>query len=79
MSQTPFPKPTAREAKAIAKIVSATSSDLERAIVLAVLRGYQTPRRAARFLNVDEPTIRCTSHHMECLLVDADNGKLWLK
>ena len=79
MSEPPFPKPTANEAKSIAKIVPLTSSELEQAIVLAVLRGYQTPKRAARFLNVREQLIRSTSRRMECFLVDADNGKIWLK
>jgi hypothetical protein len=71
--------PTAREARSIAKIVSPTNSELEQAIVLAVLRGYQRPQQAAKFLNVDEQTIRKTSRQMDCFLVDADNGKIWLK
>ncbi len=71
--------PTAREARSIAKIVLSASSELEKAIVLAVLRGYQTPKRAAKFLNIDELTIRRTSRRMKCFLVDADNGKIWLK
>lgn len=74
-----FPQPTAKEARSIAKLVSPASSDLEQAIVLAVLRGHQIPRQAAKFLNIDEQTIRKTSRQMECLLVDADNGKIWLK
>lgn len=76
---SPFPPPTAREARLIAKIVPSTSSALEQAIVLAVLRGHQTLKQAARFLNVEESLIRRTSNQMECFRVDADNGKMWLK
>jgi hypothetical protein len=74
-----FPRPTAREARQVASLLkdSPDSSDLERAICIAVLRGYQTPKKTAKFLNVDAATIAKTAKRMKCFQIDAANGKMW--
>jgi hypothetical protein len=76
-----IPDITPEEEKPLSIVIEdwATRSPLQRGIAIAVWRGYDTPEKAAAYLNVPVEVIRKTLPSVWGLLLDHNTDKIWIK
>lgn len=75
------PVPSAEEEATLNLVIEdwETRTRLQRALALAVLRGYDTFKKAADYLKVSESELQAANRSVWGILHDHTTGKLWIK